>query len=131
MNGEAVPPPHIMHPLDWEGVRLLRTADGIYVFGSPSEAGPDRLWGLPVAQNSADDQGTGYTGSFQQAWISLLARRGIDVQIGYVNDQFQKEQRHGRGDVLLAPVVFPPPPFCEGPGPPGHPLAGRGACRSL
>src|SRR3546814_2878191 len=92
MNGEAVPTHHIMHPLDWEGVRLLRTADGIYVFGSPSEAGPDRLWGLPVAQNSADDQGTGYTGSFQQAWISLVERRGIDVQIGYVNDQFKKGQ---------------------------------------
>src|SRR3546814_6931967 len=87
-----------MHPLDWEGVRLLRTADGIYVFGSPSEAGPDRLWGLPVAQNSADDQGTGYTGSFQQAWISLVERRGIDVQIGYVNDQFKNGQRTVRSE---------------------------------
>src|SRR3546814_9846699 len=81
-----------MHPLDWEGVRLLRTADGIYVFGSPSEAGPDRLWGLPVAQNSADDQGTGYTGSFQQAWISLVERRGIDVQIGRSEEHTSEPQ---------------------------------------
>src|SRR3546814_18143682 len=103
-----------MHPLDWEGVRLLRTADGIYVFGSPSEAGPDRLWGLPVAQNSADDQGTGYTGSFQQAWISLVERRGIDVQIGYVNDQYKKGQRPVRGDVRVALVVFRPTALCEG-----------------
>src|SRR3546814_12698325 len=98
----------IMHPLDWEGVRLLRTADGIYVFGSPSEAGPDRLWGLPVAQNSADDQGKGYTGSFQQAWISLVERRGIDVQIGYVTDKFQTGQRPVRGDVSGATGVLRP-----------------------
>src|SRR3546814_18159860 len=45
MNGEAVPTHHIMHPLDWEGVSLLRTAQDIYGFGSSSEAVPDRLWG--------------------------------------------------------------------------------------
>src|SRR3546814_19483446 len=82
---------------DWSSDVALPISDGIYVFGSPSEAGPDRLWGLPVAQNSADDQGTGYTGSFQQAWISLVKRRGIDVQIGYVNDPFKKGQRTVRG----------------------------------
>jgi hypothetical protein len=116
MNGEAVPTHHVMHPLDWEGIRLLRTADGIYVFGSPSEAGPDRLWGLGVAQNSADDQGTGYTGSFQQAWISLVERRGVDVQIGYVNDQFKKGQRTVRADVRSTLVVFRPPAFAQGTG---------------
>jgi hypothetical protein len=116
MNGEAVPTHHVMHPLDWEGIRLLRTNDGIYVFGSPSEAGPDRLWGLGVAQNSADDQGTGYTGSFQQAWISLVERRGVDVQIGYVNDQFKKGQRTVRADVRSTLVVFRPPAFAQGTG---------------
>src|SRR3546814_20028346 len=99
MNGEAVPTHHIMHPLDWEGVRLLRTADGIYVFGSPSEAGPDRLWGLPVAQNSADDQGTGYTGSFQQALITLVERRGLAVQIGSLHATFKKGPRTRRGSM--------------------------------
>ena len=116
LNGRAVPTHHVMHPLDWEGIRLLRTVDGIYIFGAPSEAGPDRLWGLPVAQNSADAQGTGYTGSFQQAWISLVERRGVDVQIGYVNDQFKKGQRTVRADLRTALVVFRPPAFCQGTG---------------
>src|SRR3546814_11080210 len=93
----------------------------MYVCGSPSEAGPDRLWGLPAAQNSADDQGTGYTGSFQQAWISLVERRGIDVQIGYANDQLKKGQRTVRGDVRVAHGVFRPPAFCQRPGPAGQP----------
>jgi len=116
MNGQAVPTHHVMHPLDWEGIRLLRTADGIYVFGHPSEAGPDRLWGLGVAQNSADAKGTGYTGSFQRPWINLVERRGVDVQIGYVNDQFKKGQRTVRGDLRTALVVFRPPAFCQGTG---------------
>lgn len=74
--GRAVPTHHVMHPEDWQDVRLLRTTDGVYIWGSPSEAGADRMWGLSVVQQDADTAGTGYVGSFQPAWISLFERRG-------------------------------------------------------
>src|SRR5690606_36472185 len=90
VTGRATPTHHVMHAEDWEQVRLLRTADGVYVWGNPSEAGPERMWGLPVVQCEADSAGTGYVGSFLPAWVSLFERRGIDVQIGYVNAQFTK-----------------------------------------
>lgn len=111
--GRAVPTHHVMHPEDWQDVRLLRTTDGVYIWGSPSEAGPDRMWGLPVVQQDADTAGTGYVGSFQPAWISLFERRGVDVQIGFVGTQFKEGKRTVRADTRVAFVVFRPPAFCQ------------------
>lgn len=113
LGGRAVPTHHLMHPTDWQGVRLMRTADGVYIWGSPSEAGPERLWGLPVVQQDAVAAGWGMTGSFQPAWISLFERKGVDIQIGFVGTQFAEGKRTVRGDMRAALVVFRPAAFCE------------------
>lgn len=113
VTGRAVPTHHIMHPTDWQGVRLLRTADGVYIWGSPSEAGPDRMWGLPVVQAEARSAGSGMVGSFQPAWISLFERSGVDIQVGYVGTQFTEGKRTVRGDMRAALVVFRPAAFCD------------------
>lgn len=113
LAGRAVPTHHVIHPTDWQEIRLTRTADGIYIFGSPTEAGPERLWGLPVAQNDADAAGSNLTGSFDPSWITLSERRGVDVQVGYKGDQFVQGQRSIRGDMRGALTLFRPPAFCE------------------
>lgn len=111
VTGRALPTHVIMHPTDWETVRLLRTADGIYIWGNPSEAGPERMWGLPVIQCDIDGAGTGYVGSFMPQWVSLFERRGIDVQVGYSGTQFVEGKRTIRGDLRMAFVVFRPAAF--------------------
>lgn len=111
--GRAIPTHHVMHPTDWQGIRLLRTSDGVYIWGSPSEAGNDRLWGLPVVQNDARAAGNGMTGSFQPAWISLFERAGVNVQVGYVGTQFTEGKRTVRADMRAALAVFRPPAFCD------------------
>lgn len=112
-TGRAIPTHHLMHPTDWQNIRLLRTSDGVYIWGSPSEAGSDRLWGLPVALNEARAAGNGMTGSFQPAWISLFERRGVDVQVGYVGTQFTEGKRTVRADMRAALVIFRPAAFCD------------------
>lgn len=111
VTGRAMPTHLIIHPTDWEKVRLLRTADGVYIWGNPSEAGPERMWGLPVIQQDADAAGTGYVGSFLPAWISLFERRGVDVQVGYVGSQFTEGKRTVRADMRFAFAVFRPAAF--------------------
>jgi HK97 family phage major capsid protein len=111
--GRAIATHHLIHPTDWQDIRLTRTADGIYIFGSPTDAGPERLWGLPVVQQDADAAGTGYVGSFQPSWISLFEKRGIDVQVGYVGSQFTQGKRTVRADMRAALAVFRPAAFCE------------------
>lgn len=113
VTGRAIPTHHVMHPTDWQNVRLMRTADGIYIWGSPSESGPERMWGLPVAQSDADAAGTGYTGSFQPAWLSLFERQGVEIAIGYVGSQFVEGKRTVRADARVALVFFRPAAFCS------------------
>jgi HK97 family phage major capsid protein len=113
LTGRANPTHHLMHPTDWQNVRLTRTADGIYIFGSPTDAGPERLWGLPVVQQDADVVGRGYTGSFLPMFVSMFERQGVDIQIGFVGTQFAEGKRTVRGDMRAALVWFRPSAFCE------------------
>jgi HK97 family phage major capsid protein len=101
----------VEHPVDWQTIRLLRTAEGVYLWGSPSEAGPDRIWGLPVALSNALTQGTGLVGDFQN-FCELDYKRGIDVQVGYINDDFTKGQKSIRADVRAAFPTYRPAAFC-------------------
>lgn len=111
VNGRAVPTHHNLHPTDWQNIRLTKTADGIYIFGAPTEAGPERLWGLPVIQNEVLTQGTALVGSFEPAWITLFERQGIDLQVGYVSNQFVQGLRTMRADMRAALVLFRPAAF--------------------
>jgi HK97 family phage major capsid protein len=111
VTGRAMPTHHIMHPDDWQGVRLLRTADGVYIWGNPSEAGPERMWGLPVVQQDIGSANTGMVGSFMPQWVSLFERRGVDIQVGYVGTQFTEGKRTVRADMRAAFVVFRPAAF--------------------
>lgn len=113
INGRAIPTHHVMHPEDWQNVRLLRTTDGVYIWGSPSEAGVERMWGLPVVQNEARASGSGLVGSFQPAWINAFERAGVNIQVGYVGTQFTQGRRTVRGDMRVALVLYRPAAFCN------------------
>jgi HK97 family phage major capsid protein len=111
VTGRAFPSAHIMHPTDWQGVRLLQTADGIYIWGSPSEAGPERMWGANVVQADSIAQGTALTGDFVN-FIQLYERKGLEVLVGYVNDDFTKGKRTIRAGLRVALAIYRAAAFC-------------------
>lgn len=111
VNGRADPTHVVMHANDWQEIRLLRTSDGIYIWGSPSESGPARIWGWPVVQNEALTEGTALVGSFLSPWITLFERRGVVVERGFVASQFTQGTQTIRASGRWANVVYRPPAF--------------------
>jgi HK97 family phage major capsid protein len=111
VNGLAMPNATVWHPNDWQEVRLLRTTDGIYIWGSPSEPGPARIWGLPAIEVLSATEGTALVGDFQN-FSELAVRRGMDVQISNShNDFFVRGKQAVRADIRAAFVIYRPSAF--------------------
>lgn len=113
VTGVADPDTVVLHPNDWQGIRLLQTSDGIYLWGSPADAGPDRIWGLPVVQTTAETENTGLVGSFR-TFSQLFTRQGIEIQISNSHDDyFIKGKVAVRADMRAAFVVYRAAAFCS------------------
>lgn len=112
VTGRAIPGAVIFHDNDWQEVRLLRTADGIYIWGSPSEAGPARIWGLPVVLSDAITEGTALVGDYQN-FTELAVRRGVEVKVSDSHSTFFVEGKQAiRADMRAALVVYRPAALC-------------------
>src|SRR5690606_24542993 len=112
VTGRARPDHVVMHSNDWQEIRLLRTADGIYIWGSPLETGQPRIWGLPIVENDVIAEGTALVGDFRN-FSELVSRRGIDVQVTNSHDQFFIQGKQAiRADMRVALVVYRPTAFC-------------------
>ncbi|CAK0773917.1 Phage major capsid protein [Gammaproteobacteria bacterium] len=102
----------VIHPLDWQDIRLLRTVDGVYIWGSPSDAGPERVWGLPVVKTTSIAQNTALVGSFDMAAM-IFRRKNITFEVSNSHsDFFIKGKLAIRATERLAMPVFRPNAFC-------------------
>lgn len=110
--GRAQPSGVVMHPTDWQGIRLLKDSTGQYIWGSPTEAGPERIWGLPVAQSDVIAQGTALAGDLI-THTELVVRRGVDVQVSNSHGTYFVEGKQAvRADLRTAFVVYRPAALC-------------------
>lgn len=112
-NAYTTPNAVVIHPLDWQAVRLLRTSDGVYIWGNPSESGPERIWGTQVIMAHIIPQGTALTGDFAN-FVEWAERRGIEVQITDSHSDFFRYGKQAlRADVRAAMPIYRPSAFCE------------------
>lgn len=112
VTGRAQPSAVLIHSTDWQNIRLLKDANGNYIWGSPSTAGPEQIWGLPVAQTETLTAGTAVVADLMR-YTALYTRRGLNVQVSNSHSTFFVEGKQAvRADVRVAFVVYRPAAVC-------------------
>jgi HK97 family phage major capsid protein len=103
----------VMHPNDWQDIALLRTADGIYIWGSPNAAVTTRIWGLPVVTTTRITENTALVGAFRDA-AQIFRRSELAFAVSDSHaDFFIRNLLALRVEERLALVVFRPKGFCK------------------
>jgi len=112
-TGDAEPTGVVFHAQDWQDVRLLRTIDGVYIWGNPSEAGPERIWGLGVRVSNSITQNTALVGGFRP-YAQIFRREGASIEVSTEHSTFFTERKAA---VLiyerLALAVYRPSAFVQ------------------
>ena len=78
--GFAEPSAIFINPNDWQDIKLLRTADGIYIYGNPQSAGEDNMWGVPLCVTMAVTENTAFVGDYAN-YSAFFWRKGMEIAI--------------------------------------------------
>lgn len=117
VTGKGRPGAVLLHPNDWQSIRLTREnvstgTLGNYLMGPPSQVGPSTVWGLPVVESQALTENTGLIGDFQQG-CTLFDREQSAVRVGTINAQFIRNMQTLLAELRASFVVFRPTMFTK------------------
>lgn len=111
VTGRAIPTAVVVHPNDWQKIKLLRESTGLYIWGHPAASGPDSIWGLPVVQTDALPEGTAIVADFSN-YTLLVERNSMTIKIGWTGDQFITNTRTILAEIRVGFVVTRPTAVC-------------------
>ena len=98
----------VLHPSDWEEIELTKTDEGAYIWANPRGLLGPTLWGLPVIDTTAVEEGEFLVGNFQMAAM-LWDREEAVVDISTEDrDNFIKNMVTIRAEERLALEVSRP-----------------------
>jgi HK97 family phage major capsid protein len=117
VTGRARPNAVVLHPNDWQAVRLARenAATGTlggYLFGPPSQIGATTMWGLPVVESEGITENTGLVGDFAMG-CTLFDREQSAIRVGFINDQFTRNMQTILAELRAAFVIWRPTAFAR------------------
>lgn len=117
VNGRARPNAVVLHPNDWQAIRLMRenvasATLGNYLMGPPSQLGATTLWGLPVVESEALTENTGLIGDFAMG-ATLFDREQAAIRVGTIDDQFVRNMQTILAELRAAFVVWRPTAFAK------------------
>lgn len=101
----------VMHPNDWQKIRLDKDLNGQYLMGPAGMADDRQVWGFPVIVSTVATEGAILTGNFfrgAQMWL----REGLSVTSGLNGDDFTKRRISLLAAMRLAFAVKLPGAFC-------------------
>lgn len=102
----------IMHPNDWQSIRLATDDNGRYIWGDPYLAGDDRLWGKPVLVTPSETENTALVGDFM--YCRIARRTGVRVKISDSHsDYFIKNKLAVLVEERLALEIHRSDAFCK------------------
>lgn len=112
-TGFAEPSHVLFHPNDWQDIRLVRTAEGLYIMGNPTESGPERVWGIPAVITSAETENTACVGDFT-GYSELRMRQGISFKISDSHGSlFTAFTQAIRASIRCAAIYYRGSAFCQ------------------
>lgn len=113
VNSLLAPSGVIMHPYDWQDVRLMKTDQGVYIFGSPMEADNERIFGYPVIKTVAIAENTALAGAFDTGML-ILRKTGVSFAVSDQHaDFFIFNKLMLRIEERLAFVILRPQSLCQ------------------
>lgn len=79
VNGETEPNLILMHPSDWQDIRILQNSTGQYLWENPAFPGQMTMFGLPIVLSTAVTQNTAVI--LDTMYNNVVMRQGVDIQV--------------------------------------------------